>query len=142
MTGTWLSHLKYSIYLQQKPSDCAHFSYTKGCAFRASPDSFFFSCHEIAPTTKKTRWRNSNYHDLQASRNSNFIFKHLALGDYSDWFLQMSHPKSKKDACVAGFNHSFKNLLTAGIRWVPSAPPPPPPPPPLAPPPPAPPPPS
>ena len=96
-------------------------SYTIGCAFRAFPDSFSFSCHETAPTAKNKQGREtvSNYHDLQTSRNSKFIFKswgprRLVPADFTPG-KKRSLP-SRIQSLEAPT--SLKNLLNAGIRSV------------------------
>lgn len=89
------------------------FSYTIGCAFRAFPDSFSFSCHETAPTAKNKQGRETviimiyKHPEIQSSSSS--------LGDHGDWFLQISH-QGKKEACLG--STSLKNLLNACIRSV------------------------
>jgi len=76
------------------------FSYTIGCAFRAFPDSFSFSCHETAPTAKNKQGRETviimiyKHPEIQSSSSS--------LGVHGDWFLQISH-QVKKEACLRGF---------------------------------------
>lgn len=89
------------------------FSYTIGCAFRAFPDSFSFSCHETAPTAKNKQGRETviimiyKHPEIQSSSSS--------LGDHGDWFLQISHQVKKRSL---PWLYSLKNLLNAGIRSV------------------------
>ena len=89
------------------------FSYTIGCAFRAFPDSFSFSCHETAPTAKNKQGRETVI--IMIYKHPEFQSSYSSLGDHGDWFLQISH-QVKKEACLG--STSLKNLLNAGIRSV------------------------